>query len=117
MKHALEQTISRWPSAALWKGALATGAVVTCICLVGCGSHSTDTATATALFRQIVKHQYDVTAGRCSGTTSKRWTCTARINDPAKEIDVDFRATVWRDDGQWSATGSQEILGALRPGS
>jgi hypothetical protein len=79
--------------------------------VVGCGSNSTDNAKATAVFRQVVEHQYDLTAGRCARTSQTRWTCTARINNLAKQVDVDVHGKVWRADGQWSESGSTTVLG------
>jgi hypothetical protein len=79
--------------------------------VIGCGSNWTDTAKATALFRQTVEHQYDVAAGHCARTAQTRWICTARINNLAKEVDVDVHGKVWRVDGQWSESGSTTVLG------
>ncbi|MGH9656302.1 MAG: hypothetical protein ACRD6B_22905 [Bryobacteraceae bacterium] len=73
--------------------------------MIGCGSNSTDTAKATALLRQGVERQYDIKAGRCARATSSRWTCTARINEPAKLIDVIVYGTVTVNDGQLSVAG------------
>ena len=110
MERLLSRT--RWHAhSALRRSALAATTVVVSAGLVGCGSSSTDTAKATAVFRQTVEHQYDVKAGRCDRTGSARWTCDAHINDPAKEVDVDVHGTVRRVDGQWSESGSTAVLG------
>jgi hypothetical protein len=113
MEHPLAQ-IAR--SAAPRKCAVAAIASSVSLGLAGCGGSLTATAKATAVFRQIVKHQYGIDAGRCARTAQARWTCTARINEPAKEIDVDFHGTVSHSDGQWTAVGSQAVLGALPAG-
>ena len=114
MEHVLSRTDRLAHSAAFRRSLLAALAVVASAGVVGCGSSSTDTAKATAVFRKIVERQYQVTAGRCAPTAPTRWNCTARINDPAKEIDVAVHDTLWRDDGQWSASGSQAVLGGLQ---
>ena len=111
MKHGHFRTVGLAHSAAFRRSALAAIAAAVSAVVVGCGSTSTDTAKATALFRQNVEHQYDVAAGRCARTAQTRWTCTARINNVAKEADVDVRGTVWRTDGQWSESGSTTVLG------
>ncbi len=77
--------------------------------VVGCGSSSTDTPKATALFRQGVERQYDIKAGRCARAAPSRWTCTARINEPAKLIDVIVYGTVMVNDGQLSVAGHTRL--------
>jgi hypothetical protein len=113
MENGLSRTV--WHAAALRRSALAAIAVVASTGLVGCASGTTDTAKAAALFRQMVERQYDVTAARCARTAHARWICAARINNPAKEIDIDVHSTVWRADGQWSASGSTAVLSGLPP--
>lgn len=115
MEHSVAHRASCGRAAARKCAVTAIAAAVS-VGLAGCGSSLTGTAKATAVFRQIVKHQYNVDAGRCARTSPARWTCSARINDPAEEIDVDFHGTVWRSDGQWTAAGSQAVLGALPAG-
>jgi hypothetical protein len=78
--------------------------------LVGCGSSSPDAAKATALFRQTVERQYDIGAGHCARVAPSRWTCTARVNEPAKLIDVILRGTVTVNDGQLSVAGHTAVL-------
>lgn len=114
MEHLLSRTGGLAHSAALRRSVLAALAVVMSAGVIGCGSSLTDTAKATAVFRKIVKRQYEVTAGRCARTAPTRWNCTARIDDPAKEIDVAVHDTVWRDDGQWNASGSEAALAGTR---
>jgi hypothetical protein len=111
MEHSPLRTASFGRSAAR-KCAVAAIAAAVSVGLAGCGSGLSGTAKATAVFRQIVKHQYNIAAGRCARSTPARWTCRAHINDPAKEIDVDFHGTVWRSDGQWTEAGSRVVLGA-----
>jgi hypothetical protein len=105
------RTVGIAHSAAFRRSALAAVAAAVSAAVVGCGSNSADTAKATVLFRQIVEHQYDVAAGRCARTAQSRWACTARVNNLAKEVDVEVHGKVWRADGQWSESGSTSILG------
>jgi hypothetical protein len=111
MKHRHFPTVGLAHSAALRRSALAAMAAAASAAVVGCGSNSTDTAKATALFRQIVAHRYDVAAGHCARSAQTRWTCTARINNLAREVDVDVHGNVWRVDGEWSESGSTTVLG------
>ncbi len=96
--------------AVLRRSALAAIAIGTSVGVIGCGSSSTDTAKATALFRQIVERQYDIRAGHCVRATLSRWACTARINEPPKLIDVILDGTVTVDDGQLSVAGHTAVL-------
>jgi hypothetical protein len=111
MEHLLSRTVGLAHSAAPRRSVLAALAVVASAGVIGCGSRSTDTAKATAVFRKIVERQYEVTAGRCARTAPTRWNCTARIDDPAMEIDVAVHDTVWSNDGRWNASGSQAARG------
>jgi hypothetical protein len=78
--------------------------------VIGCGSSSTGTAKATALFRQTVERRYDIKAGHCARATLRKWTCSARINEPAKLIDVVLYGTVTVNDGQLSVAGHTVVL-------
>jgi hypothetical protein len=78
--------------------------------LLGCGSSAPDAARATALFRQTVERRYGVGAGHCAQVAPSRWTCTARINEPAKLINVILDGTVTVNDGQLSVAGRTVVL-------
>jgi hypothetical protein len=106
MEHRVQRTVSLMHAAAVRRSAFAA---VVCVGLVGCGSSSADKATATALFRQIVEHQYDIRTGRCAWTAQSRWTCTAHVNDPGKEINVDVYGTVSNVDGTLSESGHAAV--------
>jgi hypothetical protein len=105
MDHRIPKIVSPMHRAAVRRSAVASMAAVVSISLVGCGSSSTDTGKATALFRQTVERSYDIHAGRCAPTAPSRWTCTAHINNPGREIDVDVYSTVRSVDGTLSAYG------------
>ena len=112
MTLGLPRTVGRAESSASFRRfALVAMATATSALVVGCGSSTPDTAKATALFRQLMEHHYDVAAGRCARNSETRWTCTARIDNVAKEIDVDVNAHVSRADGQWTESDSTTILG------
>jgi hypothetical protein len=102
MEHRIPTAASLMRTAAVRRSAIAA---VVSVGLAGCGSSSTDQAKATALFRQTVERSYDIRTGRCSQTAPTRWTCTAHINDPGKEIDVDVYGRVSDVDGTLSASG------------
>jgi hypothetical protein len=99
MEHRFPRTSSLVCAQGICKAALATIAGAAALGLAGCGSRSIDTATATALFRQTVAHHYGMNVGRCERTAASRWTCTAHINDPGEEIDVDVYGAVRNLDG------------------